>query len=211
MCHHNTLFSQTLQFIHRHVFQKLERRHKTGRFSRKFRFKGQYTAMAFIQLDARRSRRDGLRWLDAVGFRLYRCGLKTVARSTFSDANNPRPVGFFRYMFAEMYALCAAKAPKHKFRFQSNIQSGLHHHQALPLSISLGLISPGQRWYQNAHHTLLDHDGHIPAFTTVTDARTHENRILRSLEFPKDSIVVFDKGFLSYPWFRSLGKEAYFL
>ncbi len=60
-------------------------------------------------------------------------------------------------------------------------------------------------------HTLLDHDGHIPAFTTGSDARTHESRILRSLELPKDTIVVFDKGFLSYPWFQALGKEAYFL
>ncbi len=53
--HHNTLFSQTLQFILIHIFQKLEGRHKTGRFSRKFGVKEQFTAMAFIQLAARRS------------------------------------------------------------------------------------------------------------------------------------------------------------
>ena len=74
MSHHNTLFSQTLQFIPRHVFQKLERRHKTGRSSRKFGFKEQFTTMAFIQLAARRSMRDGLRCLEAVGSRLYHWG-----------------------------------------------------------------------------------------------------------------------------------------
>lgn len=107
MSHHNTLFSQMLSLIPRHVFQKLEHRHKVGRASRKFGFKEQFTAMAFIQLAARRSMRDGLRCLAAAGNRLYHWGLKNVARSTFADANNSRPVGFFHDLFAEMYGLCA--------------------------------------------------------------------------------------------------------
>ena len=41
--HHNTLFSQTLSLIPRHVFQKLENRHKTGRSSRRLGFKEQFT------------------------------------------------------------------------------------------------------------------------------------------------------------------------
>ena len=36
MSFHSTLFSQTLSLISRHIFQKLEHRHKTGRSSRKF-------------------------------------------------------------------------------------------------------------------------------------------------------------------------------
>ena len=58
--------------------------------------------------------------------------------------------------------------------------------------------------------TLLDHDGHIPAFATVTDAKTHESRIVQVMELPKGSIVVFDKGFISYPWFRILGAKGVF-
>ena len=79
----NTLFSQTLAFVPRHIFQKLERRHKTGRSSRKFGFKEQFTVMAFIQLAARRSMRDALRCLSSLGSHLYHFGLKNVARSTF--------------------------------------------------------------------------------------------------------------------------------
>ena len=107
MAYHNTLFSQTLSLIPRHVFQKLEAKHKTGRASRKFGFKEQFTVMAFIHLAARRSMRDGLRCLEAAGNRLYHFGLRNVARSTFADANNSRPVGFFKDLFAQMYELCA--------------------------------------------------------------------------------------------------------
>lgn len=71
MAYTTTLFSQMLSQIPRHVFQKIEARHKTGRASRKFGFKEQFTVMAFIQLAARRSMRDGLRALNAVGKKLY--------------------------------------------------------------------------------------------------------------------------------------------
>ena len=209
MSHHNTLFSQTLSLIPRHVFQKLEHRHKTGRSSRKFGFKEQFTVMAFIQLAARRSMRDGLRCLEAVGNRLYHWGLKTVARSTFADANNARPIGFFQDLFAEMYGLCATKAPKHTFRFKSKLFSL----DATTIKLCLSLF-PWASFRQNKGgvkmHTLLDHDGHIPAFVAVTDAKTHESRIAQALVLPKGSIVVFDKGFNSYPWFRSLGEKTIF-
>ena len=64
--HHNTLFSQTLSLILGHLFQELEKRHKTGRSSCKSGFKERFTVMAFIQLATRRSMRDGLRCLTAA-------------------------------------------------------------------------------------------------------------------------------------------------
>jgi len=211
LSHHNTLFAQTLSFIPRHVFQKLERRHKTGRSSRRFGFKEQFTVMAFIQLAARRSMRDGLRCLSAAGSRLYHWGLKNVARSTFADANNARPVGFFQDLFAEMYALCAAKAPRHKFRFKSKLFSL----DATTMGLCLSLF-PWASFRRTRGgvkmHTLLDHDGHIPAFATITGAKTHESRMASALDLPKGSIVVFDKGFISYPWFQALGiKDVFFV
>jgi hypothetical protein len=187
----------------------LEKRHKTGRASRKFGFKEQFTVMAFIQLAARRSMRDGLRCLEAAGSRLYHWGLKNVARSTFADANNSRPVDFFKDLFAEMYGLCTAKAPKHKFRFKSKLYSL----DATTIALCLSLF-PWASFRQTKGgvkiHTLLDHDGYLPAFVTVTDAKTHEGPVAKTLTLPKGSIVVFDKGYISYPWFRSLGENGIF-
>jgi len=209
LSHHTTLFSQVLSFIPRHIFQKLEHRHKTGRASRKFGFKEQFTVMAFIQLAARRSMRDGLRCLAAAGRRLYHFGLRNVARSTFADANNSRPVSFFKDLFTEMYGLCARAAPKHKFRFKSKLFTL----DATTITLCLSLF-PWASFRQTKGgikmHTLLDHDGHIPAFATVTDAKTHESRVAKALGLPKGSIVAFDKGFISYPWFRALDEKGVF-
>jgi hypothetical protein len=209
LSHHNTLFSQTLSLIPRHVFQKLESRHKTGRSSRRFGFKEQFTVMAFIQLAARRSLRDGLRCLAAAGNRLYHWGLKNVARSTLADANNSRPVEFFKDLFAEMYGLCRPHVPKHKFRFKSKLFSM----DATTIKLCLSLFpwaSFRQRKGGVKVHTVLDHDGYIPAFVAVTDAKTHESRVAKALDLPEGSIVVFDKGYICYSWFRLLGEKGLF-
>jgi hypothetical protein len=211
MSHHSTLFSQTLSLIPRHIFQKLELRHKTGRSSRKFGFKEQFTAMAFIQLAARRSMRDGLRALAAAGGKLYHWGLKNVARSTFADANNSRPTGFFKDLFAEMYGLCRPCAPKHKFRFKCKLYSM----DATTISLCLSLF-PWAAFRQNKGgikiNTVFDHDGHIPAFVDISQAKTHESRMAKSLCLPKGSIVTFDKGYINYAWFRGLcGKGIFFV
>ncbi len=114
--------------------------------------------------------RDGLHFLEAVGSHLYHWGLKTVARSN-CRCKQTRPVGFFRDMFAEMYALCTAKAPKHKVRCKSKLFS--------LDSTTIKLFRALFPWasFRQARggikmHTLLSHDGHIPAFTTVSDAIT---------------------------------------
>ena len=209
MSHHNTLFAQTLSLIPRHVFQKLENRHKTGRSSRKFGFKEQFSVMAFIQLAARRSMRDGLRCLAAADNRLYHRGLKNVARSTFADANSSRPVGFFKDLFNEMYGLCRPQAPKHKFRFKSKLYSL----DATTIKLCLSLFpwaSFRQRKGGIKMHTLLDHDGYIPAFVTVTEAKMHESRVAKTLDLASGSIVAFDRGYVDYFWFRLLNEKGVF-
>jgi len=162
--------------------------------------------MAFIQLAARRSMRDGIRCLAAAGKRLYHWGLSNVARSTFADANNSRPVDFFKDLFGEMYALCAAKAPKHKFRLKSKLLSM----DATTIKLCLSLF-PWASFRQGKGgikmHTVLDHNGGIPMLVTVTDAKSHENRIARITELPRGSIVVFDKGYINYSWFQELGEN----
>ncbi len=165
--------------------------------------------MAFIQLAARRSLRDGLRCLSAAGSRLYHWGLKNVARSTVADANNSRPVAFFKDLFTETYSMCATKAPKHKFRFKSKLLSL----DATTIKLCLSLF-PWASFRQAKGgvkmHTILDHDGHIPAFVTITNGKTHDSRVAKALDLPKGSIVVFDKGYNDYAWFRLLVEKGVF-
>ena len=145
--------------------------------------------------------RDGLRALSAVGNRLYHWGLKPVARSTFAGANNSRPVGFFKDHFAEIYGLCAQKAPKHRFRFKCKLYSL----DATVISLCLSLF-PWATFRKNKAgvkmNTVLDHDGYVPVFADISKAK--------SLSLPQGSIVTFDKGYINCSWFRLLGEKSIF-
>lgn len=132
-----------------------------------------------------------------------------MARSTVADANSSRPVAFFRDLFAEMYALCRPVAPGHKFRFKSRLFSL----DATTIKLCLSLFPWASFRREKGGvklHTLLDHDGYILAFVTVSEACVHESRLARALELPKGSIAVFDKGYIDYSWFRLLGAKGVF-
>lgn len=161
------------------------------------------SGLAFIHLAARPSLRDGLRNLDANTRRLYHLGVKPVARSTFSDANNRRPAALFADLFGAMYKRCETISPGHRFRFKNKLFSL----DASTIKLCLSAF-PWASFRKNRGgiklHTLLDRDGYIPAFVRVTNARRHEAKLAKALALPKGSIVVFDKAYVSYPWFRTL-------
>ena len=209
LAHHNTLFSQILSLIPGHVFKSLENRHKIGRSSRQFGFKEQFAVMAFIQLAARSSLRDGLRCLTAAGKRLYHWGLRSVARSTVCDANRDRPAAFFQDLFSALYRQCLNSAPNHKFKFKA----GLFSPDSTTISLCLSLF-PWARFRRGKAglkmHTLLDHKGCIPAFVAVTGARAHDRKAVEMLHLPKGSIVVCDKAYNSYARFRDLTDKGIF-
>lgn len=83
------------------------------------------------------------------------------------------------------------------------VQSGHNYDQDLPVALSMDLFSQNRGGIKL--HVLLDHDGHIRAFTTIPDARFHESRIARTLELPRGSIVLFDEGYVNHNRFQTLG------
>ena len=196
VAHTNTILSQLLHLIPRHVFETLERKHSTGRRGRTFSRWNQFVCLAFIHLSARRSMRDGIRNLIANARRLYHLGAKPVSRSTFSDANNKRPASFYQALFGKLYQRCQSVSPVHKFRFKNKLFSLDSSTIKLCLE-AFPWASFRKRRGGIKLHTLLDHDGYIPAFMKITEARQHDSKILKLLKLPKGSIVVFDKAYIS--------------
>jgi len=59
-------------------------------------------------------------------------------------------------------------------------------------------------------HTVLDHGGYLPAFVAITEGKTHEIKVARSIHLPKGSIVAEDKAYTDYNWFASLHRNGIF-
>lgn len=209
MAHANTIFHQVLSLIPRHEFEVLAREHSTGRRSRVFSRWNQFACLLFIHLAGRRSMRDGIRSLGANIGRLYHLGLRVVARSTFADANSKRPADFFQALFGKMYQRCATVTPGHKFRFKAKLFSFDSSVVKLCLSAFPWADFRAKRGGMKLH-VVLDHDGYLPAFVRVTKARLHDSKMVKMLKLPKGSIAVFDKAYINYSWFRTLGASGLF-
>jgi putative transposase len=198
-----------LKLIPRHLFAKLEAEHGTGRKARTFNRWSQLVHLLAMQLMARVSLRDCVSSLKARLKSLYHLGVRPVARSTFADANHKRPASFFEALFGLVYQRCQPLAPKHKFKFKNKLYSL----DATVVSLCLSLFPWASFRRTKAGiklHTLMNHDGHLPAFVAITKAREHEVRKARTLKLPKGSIVVEDLGYTDYAWFGQLTAQKIF-
>lgn len=211
MAHCNTVFHQLLKFVPRHRFSTLEKEHGTGRKARKFTRWNQFVSLMFMQITGRASLRDSVESLRVRNGFLYHLGLRSVRRSTFSDANNKRPASFFKALFDETYQQCRPIAPKHRFKFKNRLYSM----DATLVSVCLSVF-PWAKFRRAKGgirlHTVLDHNGYLPAFMEISNGKKHEIRVAKSLKLPKGSIVAVDRGFTDYKWFASLiESDIYFV
>jgi hypothetical protein len=192
-----------LKLIPRHHFSSLEQEYGTGRSARSFSRWDQFVHLLFMQLTGRVSLRDGISGLKARVRSLYHLGVQAVARSTFADANNRRPAAFFEALFGRFYQRCQPVSPRHKFKFNNRLYSL----DATVVQLCLALF-PWASFRRTKGaiklHTLLDHDGYLPAFVTITEGRRHEAKAASLPRLPRGSIVVVDRAYTDYSWFRTL-------
>jgi putative transposase len=209
LAHRNTVFAQLLKLIPRHQFEAIAQRHHRGRKLRRMTRYSQWIALASGQLCGRQSLRDIASNLRAQGRRLYHLGIEPVARSSLARVNEKQSYTLYEELFGKLYASCRALAPGHRFRFRNPLYSL----DASLIDLSLNIFPWADYNRMKAAvklHVGLDHSGYLPAFVTVTDARVHDVAVGRTLELRKGSIVVFDKGYLDYRWWKSLGDKGVF-
>ena len=207
MAHCNTILSQMLKIVPRHVFATLDKAHGTGRPAHKFSRWDQFVHLLAIQLTGRVSLRDGVRSMRSRLTNLYHLGTRPAARSTFAEANERRPAAFFETLFGHVYGRCQPVAPKHKFKFKNKLFSL----DATTVSLCLSLF-PWARFRKTKAgikiNTLLDHDGYLPAFVSISEAKRHESKTARAIHLPKGSIVAMDKAYIAFSWLASLTNKG---
>jgi Transposase DDE domain len=56
----------------------------------------------------------------------------------------------------------------------------------------------------------LDLRGHLPAFAAITESKKADSECTKLLTLPKGSIVVCDRGYNDYGWYKSLTVNGVF-
>jgi putative transposase len=209
LAHTNTVLAQLLKLLPRHEFQTLANQHHRGQKLRKTSRWEQFVSMFMAQLTGRQSLRDIEANMNAQGNHRYHLGIGRIAKSSLARINEKQPYTLYEALFEKLVKRCQGVLPRHPFRFKNplfSLDSSL-----IELSLALFPWSDHNRHRGAVKlHVGLDHRGHFPAFATLTEGRRHDVPVGRTFGFPKGSIIVIDKGYTDYSWYKQLTKNGIF-
>ena len=209
MAYNSSVLSQVLESLPRHEFEKLANACDGRRRSDALTRWSQFVALAIGQLAGRRSLRDIEATLHSQGHHRYHLGSQSISKSALSRANERLDYRFYESLFQRLYQRCLSNRRSHGFRFKNKLFSL----DASLIDVSMKVfpwVSFGRRKSAFKLHLGLDHDGLIPAFACVTAGRVSEMKQARRMDFPKGSVLVFDKGYNCYRWHNSLTEKGIF-
>jgi hypothetical protein len=204
------MFSQLLSLFPRAEFEKAVRAHRADRAAKGFDCWTQFVAMLFCQLGRAHSLREICGGLASVEGKLNHLGVGDAPkRSTLSYANAHRPWQLFEEVFMQLLGRCQGIASPKPFRFKNKLYSL----DATVIDLCLEIFDWAK--FRRAKgaiklHLLLDHDGCLPCFGVITEGKTHEIRVARTLDWPKGSIVAIDRGYIDYAFLDSLTERDIF-
>lgn len=203
MSHCNTIFSQILKFVSRHEFEALAKQHHSGRSFRTASRWSQFVTLAMAQLAGRKSLRDIVENVSAQAHRLYHLGSVKLTRSNLSRINEGKPYTLYESLAGRLLSRCQGMAPRHNFRFKNPLYSL----DASTIDLCLSVF-PWANFRSTKSaiklHVGLNHSGYLPEFVTITEGKTSDVEIGRTLQFPQGSIVAIDRGYNDYSWYNCL-------
>jgi Domain of unknown function (DUF4372)/Transposase DDE domain len=211
-----SIFSQVLKLFSRGDFEKAVKEHKAERHARGFTSWGQFVAMLFCQLGRAHSLREICGGLACCEGQLKHLGVPAAPKkSTLAYANEHRPWQLYQTVFEHTLGKCqelvSAQGGRKKFRFKNKLLS--LDGSIIDLSVSMfDWAKYRQTKGAIKLHLLLDHDGYLPSFAVVTEGKTSEIKVARTLRFDPGTILAIDRGYIDYDWFRELTQEeVYFV
>lgn len=167
--------------------------------------------MCIGQLSGRCSLRDIVDNVSVQQQRLYHLGSKKMSRSNLARVNENKPYELYEALFKMLLNRIGRNAKGHGFKFQNKLYSL----DSTKIDLCLSLFPWAE--YRQAKgaiklHVGLNHDGMLPEFMSLSNGKCHDVRIGKKIDFPKGSIVVIDRGYSDYRWYKQLtDKEIFFV
>ena len=203
-----SIMNQLLQVFPRAEFEREVRKTGAERHARGFESWDQFVAMLFCQLADAQSLREITGGLASCQGRLEQWGITAPKRSTLAYANKNRPWQLYRNIFyTTQQAFREELGMRTKFRFKNRLLS-------LDSSVvSLCLeVFPWATWSRQKGaiklHLTLDHAGYLPEALVLTTGTYSELTVARRGRYAPGTILVMDRGFLHFGWYRQLNENG---
>lgn len=190
-----TLFSQIIQKLNRSSFNKLVKNRQTDKHNKGFNSWTHLVSMLFCQFSKSQSVRDISNGLRSATGNLNHLGVeKAPSKSTLSYQNQRRDWELFRDYYYKLLETLGQQAYQRRVKFR--IKSKIFLLDSTTISLCLSLFDWAR--YKTTKgaikmHTLLDYDGHLPAYVHITDGKTADNKGAYDIPLLKGSVIVADR------------------
>ena len=208
------IFAQLTDFLPRRVFDGIVSKYNGNRYVKTFTCWNQMLCMIFGQLTGRDSMRDLLLSIEAHKSKYYHLGFgPTVSRRNLGTANEKRSYKIFE----EFAYVLIEEARKTSFRsdFEINVDGNVYALDSSTIDLCLSVF-----WWAEFRktkggiklHTLFDVKTSIPTFLQISNAKTHDVKILDQISYEPGSFYVMDKAYIDFNrLFKLNQQQAYFV
>ncbi len=202
----SSIFSQIVKLVPRGLFDGAVARHQGEKHAKGMTCWSQFVAMQFCHLGGARSLREITGGLAASEGKLRHLGVERApTRSTLAYANQHRSWHIYEDVFNQLASMCQAEAKGRRARFRFK-------HPLLSLdSTTIPLCLSMFEWANYVQtkgavklHLVLDHQGFLPQYAVLSEARKADIAVARKLEFQPGTMLVFDRGYEDHNWWRKL-------
>jgi hypothetical protein len=195
-----TIFSQLMQQLPWHHFDRCVARYDGNHKAKEFKCSSHFRVMSFAQLTYRESLRDIEACLRAMRPKLYHMGIhSTVSRNNLSNANEKRDwriyAEFAQHLIVEARSLYAHED------LAVDLDASVYALDSTTIDLCLSTF-PWARFRRRKGavkmHTLLNLRGSIPEFILISDGKMHDVNVLDYLVPAPGAYYLMDRGYLDF-------------
>ncbi len=203
------ILNQIIDLIPKHILQQNINKHKSNKYCSKYFSYDQLVSMMFGQLNKCLSLREISIGLDISPDFLRDLNLEqSPAKSTMSDGNAKRNYQVYEDLYLSLvkhYSIVFRKRLEYK-QIQEIKNKNIKIIDATIMSVCLNLFQWAE--YRTAKggiktHVSLDEATMIPEIINITDAKVSDRRGVDNFRYPKDTIVVDDRGYFDFKLFKT--------
>ena len=206
------VFSQVMEHLPVHEFQKYVARYEGDHKSRGFSCRDQFLCMSFAQLTFRESLRDIEACLRSVPEKLYHLGFRgRIARSTLADANETRDWRIYADFAQSLIHI--ARPMYASDPLGVDLDATVYALDSTTIDLCLSVFPWAHFRQQKAAvkmHTLLDLRGSIPTFIEVSDGKRHDVHLLDEIVAEPGAFYVMDRAYLDFKRLHTFHRSGAF-
>lgn len=210
-----TLFAQIAQLIPKQLFTKVANKYQSYKYSKGLDSWTHFFSMLFCHFSGADSVRTISLGLRSATGNLNHLGLqKAPQKSSISYLNKHRDWRLFKDFYFALYehlsSIYNLTRPMHR-----KLKRKIFLLDATIIPLCLSVFDWAQfRKRKGAIklHTMLDYDGCLPVFLHLTEGKTHEMQVAKTIDIPSGSVLVADRAYVDFKWLKRLdSKNIYFV